>query len=79
MVRTQIQLTESQARELRRMSERRGISVAALIRELVDRELVSPRAALNARARAVMGTFSSGKTHIARDHDAELEQIYLAH
>ncbi len=78
MLRTQIQLTEAQARELKRVSDARGISVAAVIRELVDRELVSPRAARNARARAVMGKFSSGKTTIARDHDAELEQSYSA-
>lgn len=39
MVRTQIQLTEEQMARLRQASAERGVSIAALIREAVDRVL----------------------------------------
>ena len=77
MVRTQIQLTETQARELRRIAEQRGVSIAAVIRGLVDDALVSPRDARIARAVAVMGRFNSGKNNVAEEHDAELEHAFM--
>jgi len=39
MVRTQIQLSEEQHRGLRELAHRRGVSLAAVIRELVDEAL----------------------------------------
>jgi hypothetical protein len=39
VIRTQIQLTEEQMERLRRASAARGISIAALIRDAVDRSL----------------------------------------
>ena len=39
VIRTQIQLTESQAREVKRWAEERGVSMAAIIREAVDAHL----------------------------------------
>jgi predicted DNA-binding protein len=39
VVRTQIQLTEQQLERLRRLSAGLGVSIAALIREAVDRAL----------------------------------------
>ena len=78
MVRTQIQLTEAQARELRRISETKGVSIASLIRELVDTSLMAPREARFARAMAAAGRFSSGKgNNVSEEHDAELERIYM--
>ena len=77
MVRTQIQLTEAQARELRRLSETKGVSVASLIRELVDNTLMAPREARFARAMAAAGKFSSGeRNNVSEEHDAALEHIY---
>ena len=42
MVRTQVQLTEVQARRLRRRSREEGISLAEAIRRAVDRMLAEP-------------------------------------
>jgi len=39
MVRTQVQLTETQSEALKRMAARRGVSVAKIIRESVDERL----------------------------------------
>lgn len=37
MIRTQVQFTESQMRDLRRMAEKEGVSVAEVVRRSVDR------------------------------------------
>lgn len=39
LVRTQILLTEDQVRRLRRLAQERSISMSALVREIVEREL----------------------------------------
>ena len=73
MIRTQIQLTEEQARELKRIAAERGISVAALIREAVERTVsVDSGPARWRRALAVVGRFGSGKKDISGDHDRYL-------
>lgn len=77
MIRLQVQLTEAQAAALRRLAQRRGVSIAALVREaaqaLIERgELeADPRA----RAREVVGRYSSGRGDIAREHDRELGDL----
>ena len=76
MVRTQIQLTEQQARALRRVAASRGMSMAAVIRELLDAALTSSLDAKVDRALAVVGRFSSGATTVSGDHDAELERAF---
>ena len=38
MIRTQIQLTEAQAEKAKRLAAERGVSMAEVIRELIDRE-----------------------------------------
>jgi Ribbon-helix-helix protein, copG family len=38
MIRTQIQLTEEQAAKAKRLAAERGVSMAEVIRELIDRE-----------------------------------------
>ncbi|HLG08387.1 MAG TPA: ribbon-helix-helix protein, CopG family [Gaiellaceae bacterium] len=76
MVRTQIQLTEQQARALRRVAASRGMSMAAVIREVLDRALTTSHDAKVERALAVVGRFSSGATTVSRDHDRELERAF---
>lgn len=76
MIRTQVQLTEDQARALRRAATQRGVSVAALIRELVDEGLGAPAAARSARARAAVGRYGSGSNTVSRDHDRELDSAF---
>ncbi|GIW20817.1 MAG: hypothetical protein KatS3mg065_1113 [Chloroflexota bacterium] len=78
MHRIQIQLTDEQATALRRLARRRGVSIAALIREatqeLIERGDVD--AARRARAREVVGRYASGRGDIAREHDRELEDLF---
>ena len=74
MVRTQIQLTEGQARGLRRLAEQRGVSMAEIIRRCLDQVLESgepDRMALYARAESAVGQFEdgSGARDLARRHD----------
>ena len=81
MVRTQIQLTERQARELKRMAAREGVSMAEVIRNAVDaklREGVSglPWEERIRRAMAVMGKFHSGLNDVSRRHDQYLAEAY---
>ena len=74
MVRTQIQLTEGQARRVRRLAEEQGVSMAEVIRRCLDQVLKSgepDRAALYSRAEAVVGQFEDGcgASDLARKHD----------
>jgi hypothetical protein len=76
MIRTQVQLTDAQARALRRVAAERGVSMAAVIRELVDAGLAAPVAAHRARARGVIGRFASEPSTVSRDHDRELDSAF---
>ncbi len=49
MVRTQIQLTEQQARRLRRHARERGVSLAEIIRRCVEKGLAEDLAKQSAR------------------------------
>ena len=74
MIRTQIQLTEEQARRLRGEARRSGQSVAELIRQSVDCYLeqgASSLAGAPSRLSAldVAGRFRSGKSDIAVKHE----------
>ena len=73
MIRTQIQLTEEQARSLKRLAAARGRSMADLIREGVDLMLRSDRAEDRrermSRASRAFGKFRSGKSDLSRKHD----------
>ena len=82
MVRTQIQLTEIQARALKRMARRQDVSMAELIRRSVD-VLISAQAADARdiqweRSTTVIGKYRSGKPDIAREHDRYLDEAYAA-
>ncbi len=80
MVRTQIQLTEEQARALKEVAARQGISMAELIRRGVDRileEQEHERKEKWRRALAAAGRFRSGYTDISVNHDKYLAEDYL--
>jgi len=79
MVRTQIQLTEQQARRLRAEARQRGVSIAEMIRRLVDRglaEQASSRTRLYEQAARIVGRFPDrrGATDLAREHDRYLDE-----
>ena len=72
VIRTQIQLTEEQMERLRRVSKARGVSIAAVIREAVDRSLdVDDRKRRWELAMSVVGTGRDieGATDVSERHD----------
>jgi len=73
MVRTQIQLTDEQARAIKRVAAERGVSMAALIRQAVEvvLEAESPDARWE-RALAVIGKHGSSRGDLAVEHDRHL-------
>ncbi len=79
-IRTQIQLTEEQARALKARARDEERSVADLVRESVTEYLARrparDRRALLRRARAVTGRFHSGYTDVAENHDRYLDEAY---
>jgi hypothetical protein len=78
MIRTQIQLSEDQARRLKHLSAQRGVSVAELIREGADRVLAESDVDTRwQRASELIGRYSDTATDVATDHDRYLEQAYL--
>jgi hypothetical protein len=80
MVRTQVQLTPDQVKNLRQLSAATGRSMADLVREGVDQLLASKggmsREERLKRLQRVMGRFSSGCTDISQEHDRYLAEIY---
>ena len=81
MVRTQIQLTERQARELKRMAAKEGVSMAEIIRRAVDAKIHGgtgepPWEERVRRGRAAMGKFRSGLKGVAERHDDYLAEEY---
>lgn len=77
MIRTQIQLTEEQAKALREIATQRGVSMAELIRESVERTIEeSERKEKWRRALGVMGRYRSGLNDVSSDHDKYLAEDY---
>jgi 16S rRNA U516 pseudouridylate synthase RsuA-like enzyme len=77
MIRTQIQLTEEQARRLKRIAAERGISVSALIREAVQMAVaVDDGPARWQRALSAVGKFRSGKKDVSVEHDRYLAEDF---
>ncbi len=81
MVRTQIQLTEQQARRLRARARERGVSLAEIIRRCVEKGLAEElpsRGALYDRAARVVGRFSDrrGAQDLSSKHDRYLDGAY---
>ena len=82
MVRTQVQLTEQQAEELKRIARTRRVSAAEVIREALD-NLIRSDAGVGAdvenrrrRALSAVGKFSSGKRDISKKHDKYLSEAF---
>jgi hypothetical protein len=82
MIRTQIQLSEKQAKALKNLAARKNVSVAELIRQAVDEQL---RASGNIdaderkrRALAAAGRYHSGLTDLSTDHDRYLAEAFSA-
>ena len=83
MVRTQIQLTEAQHRELTRYSRRLGISLSEAIRRCVNAQIERNRTAPAREERvraalAVCGKYrdAGGETRVAPEHDRHLDDAY---
>jgi len=82
MVRTQIQLTEEQAEEVKRIARTRRVSVAKVIREAVDNVIRSGAGVVTDaedrrnRALNAVGKFSSGKRDISKKHDRYLSEAF---
>lgn len=80
MVRTQVQITKEQARFLKELSYKRGISSAELIRqsiELFRQSMLEPSMQEKHRhAKEFIGKYSSGLGDISVEHDRYLDELY---
>ena len=79
MIRTQIQLTDEQARILREKSLSSRESIAALIRQAIDRFLLTAkpdRSALYRQAGAIVGKYTAQPSDVAVNHDRYLEEDF---
>jgi hypothetical protein len=77
MDRTQISLTSAQARRLRGLARRRGTSMAALIREAIDRTYGgADEEARWRRALDSVGGFRSDRSDVSERHDDALADAF---
>ena len=80
MIRTQIQLPESQVATLKRLAAQHHLSMAELIRRAVTLFTSSPESGAitdrKQRALAAAGSFRSGLSDIAKRHDDYLAEAF---
>ena len=80
MVRTQIQLTEEQSKALKEISAQKDISMAELIRQMINSYLQACEtiSSEERRQRAIeaAGRFHSGQADLSEKHDAYLAEVY---
>ncbi len=80
MIRTQIQLTDEQARAIKKIATAKGVSVAEIIRRSVEGIIRSNTRTdseeRHKRALEIVGKFRSGKRDISKKHDAYLAEVY---
>jgi hypothetical protein len=80
MIRTQVQLTESQMKALRQLSAATGKSIADLVRQGVDRFLAAnpahDREQRVRRAIRAAGRFKSTASDVSARHDRYLAEAY---
>lgn len=80
MIRTQVQLTEEQARALKNLASARRVPIAELIRQSVDTLIRSSKeidmVERRRRAIAAAGRFHSEMSDISMRHDAYLAEIF---
>ncbi len=78
MIRTQISLSEEQMHELRRLARQRRVSMAAVVRAAVDREIgQTGMDEARRRAAAAVGRFGSGLPDVGLRHDDYLAEDFL--
>ena len=79
VVRRQIQFPEDQHQQLRRLAAQRGVSVAALVRQLVSNSLRDDEQAVRwEHALSVVGRFHSGHSNVSAEHDRYLDETFSA-
>jgi hypothetical protein len=80
MVRTQIQLTETQARSLKKVAMDKGTSVGEVIRRAVDNMVQrNPKVSSEERIRSaleIVGELRSGRRDVSRKHDEYLAEAF---
>ncbi|HET58267.1 MAG TPA: ribbon-helix-helix protein, CopG family [Deltaproteobacteria bacterium] len=80
MIRTQIQLTDEQARAIKKIAAAKGVSVAEVIRRAVEGVIRSDTRMgteeRQKRALDIVGKFGSGKRDVSKRHDAYLTDAY---
>jgi predicted transcriptional regulator len=79
MVRTQIQLTEEQAAQLKELAHESNESIAALIRQALDQFLAKQqpnRRTLYRQALAAVGKYRAGLHDVSIKHDRYLEEEF---
>jgi hypothetical protein len=79
MVRTQVYFSEEQHRALRRAAKREGISMTALLRRIVERELLGKFRSEDYAKEAVMAFANlgrSGRSDISENHDEALAEAF---
>jgi len=80
MVKTQVQLTEEQAKALKKIAMQKKIPMAEVIRQGIDFYLRSSgtisQEEKRQRAIKVIGQFHSGLTDLSEKHDEYLAEMY---
>ena len=80
MVRTQIQLTEEQAKKIKKIAVSRGVPMAEVIRDAVEGAIRSGAGTVSEerrkRALEIVGKFRSGKRDGSKKHDAYLTEAW---
>jgi predicted Ser/Thr protein kinase len=80
MVRTQIQLTEDQAKKVKKIAAHRGVPMAEVIRDAIDGVIRSEARTVledrRKRALDIVGKFRSGKRDVSKRHDAYLAEAF---
>jgi hypothetical protein len=70
-------LTEEQARRLRRIAQRDGVSIAEVIRQAVERRVVAEEEVDPwERASALVGRYHGDRSDVSSRHDAYLDDAY---
>jgi len=82
MVRTQIQLTQEQSQKLKKIAQRKGISVAEVIRQSIDITMISEdipnQGEMKQRARMIFGKYMDNASDVSENHDSYLSEAFAS-